>query len=209
MAGYRIDVRPFLDEIGGGVEVSDTLELDELIVGDNRFVPAEPPVFRVSVSNAGEALVAVGTITARMKTECSRCLCETETTIVGDVEGLWPRPGQEAPEDQDLTGEVDMDGTIDLEPALVAALVVEAPFAPLHDEECAGLCTVCGADLNHGSCACETATSDEHPFAALQNLRLDDEGEESDVSQMAEPDAERVSIEGSDSTAPDPSAGAE
>lgn len=175
MAGYRIDVRPFLDEIGGGVEVSDTIDMDELVVGDERFVMVEPPSFRVSVSNAGEALVAVGTVTAHVRATCSRCLRDFDTEIVGDVEGLWPRPGQPVLEDQDVSGEVDMNGTIDLAPALTAALVVEAPFAPLHDEECAGLCALCGADLNEGPCGCEDEVSDEHPFAALQGLKLDEE----------------------------------
>lgn len=177
MAGYRIDVRPFLDEIGGGVEVSDTFEMDELVVGDERFALVEPPSFRVSVSNAGEALVAVGSVTAHVRATCSRCLREFETEITGDVEGLWPRPGQPALEDQDISGEVDMNGTIDLEPALTAALVVEAPFAPLHDEECEGLCAVCGADLNEGPCGCGEEVSEEHPFASLKGLKLEqDEG---------------------------------
>jgi uncharacterized protein len=57
--------------------------------------------------------------------------------------------------------------------------VLEAPFAPLHDEECAGICPECGADLNQGPCGCETAVRGPHPFAALEGLLegTDSEGE--------------------------------
>ena len=177
MAEYRLDVRPFLDEVGGGTHLSDTLELQSLVVGDETFTMRGPVVFDVTVSNAGEAIVAVGTVKAPVTATCSRCVCEFDTEISGDVEGYWLRPGDAADGDTEVTGEVDPEGRIDLEPALLAALVVEAPFAPVHDEECRGLCVSCGADLNVEECACEAAVSDEHPFAVLKGLVVEDDSE--------------------------------
>ena len=37
---------------------------------------------------------------------------------------------------------------------ILAGLILEAPFAPLHDEDCAGICPQCGADLNTDPCDC-------------------------------------------------------
>lgn len=170
MIEYRLDVRPFLDEIGGGERVVDSIQPESLIVGDESFDFTGPASFDVMVSNAGEAFVAVGTVTAPVKATCSRCLCEFETQINGEVEGYWPRPGHEAPSDQDVTGEIDSGGAIDLGPALISALVVEAPFAPLHSEDCAGLCPTCGADLNEGPCGCEQSLDPDSPFSALKGL---------------------------------------
>ncbi len=175
MAEYRLDVRPILEQVGGSVHASDVFELDKLVVGDETFVLTEPARFDVFISNAGEALVSTGHISAAVRATCSRCLCDFETVINGDVEGYWLRPGDTAPEDEDVTGTVDEDSSIDLEPALMAALVVEAPFAPLHEEDCAGLCATCGADLNEGPCDCgQEGVSDEHPFAALKTLLNED-----------------------------------
>jgi uncharacterized protein len=176
MAEYRLDVRQILDEIGGGIHVADTIELDSLVVGDETFIPRGPAGIDVMVSNAGEALIAIGTIGIEVTAVCSRCLIEFETRIEGDVEGYWPRPGYEAPEDQDVSGEVGTDGRIDLWPALLAALVVEAPFAPLHAEDCAGLCAQCGADLNVEECKCADEPDDEHPFAALKGIFTEADG---------------------------------
>lgn len=171
MAEYRLDVRPILDEVGGSIHVVDTLEIEVLVVGEETFTLREPARFDVHISNAGEAFVSTGRVAAAVVATCSRCLCEFDTEITGEVEGYWPRPGHDVPEEEDVTGEVDAENRIDLWPALIAALVVEAPFAPLHDEECAGLCAGCGADLNIGPCECtRQETASDHPFAKLKGL---------------------------------------
>jgi uncharacterized protein len=170
MAPYLLDVRPILEEIGGSIHVADSFDMAELVVGDERFEMTQAPTVDVTISNAGEALVSIGTITAPVRTVCSRCLCSFDTEIVGEVEGYWTRPGDRAPEDEEISGAVDPEGNIDLEPALVAALVVEAPFAPIHDEDCKGLCPTCGVDLNESPCACVTDAADEGPFSALRSL---------------------------------------
>jgi hypothetical protein len=99
MSEYRLDVRPILDEVGAGVEVSDTLDLGTLVVGEESFPLREPAYFDVSVSNAGDGIVAIGSVTAPVRATCARCLCEFDHDIVGDVEGYWPRPGHEIPEE--------------------------------------------------------------------------------------------------------------
>lgn len=177
MAEYRLDVRSILDQVGASLDVSDQLQLDELVVGDERFVMRAAPTFEVSVSNTGDELVAIGSVIAPVTASCARCLCDFTSEITGEVEGMWPRPGAAPTEGEDYTGEVDSAGFIDLEPALVAALVVEAPFAPLHDEACKGLCPACGADLNTEQCSCHEEATDEHPFSALKGLLGEDVAE--------------------------------
>lgn len=174
MTEYLVAVRSILEVIGGSVRAQDTFDLDVLEVGEERFELVEPASFDVTISNAGEALVATGHITAHVRAQCVRCLCPFETTITGDVEGYWPRPGDVVPEDEDVTGEVDGEGNIDIAPALLAALVVEAPFAPLHDEDCAGLCPTCGTNLNEETCSCAQEAPENSPFAKLKGLIPED-----------------------------------
>jgi len=42
--------------------------------------------------------------------------------------------------------------TVDLRPAVRDELALAVPAYPLCREDCAGLCPVCGADLNAGPC---------------------------------------------------------
>jgi len=170
---YRVDVSDILDDLGASVEASDDLSLDPIEVGAERFVPTEAPHFDVTVTNTGTALVAMGTIIAPVTATCARCLCEFPTVIEADVEGFYIRRGDEesVPEEQEVEYVGD-DEMVDLMPALHAALVLEAPFAPVHDEECKGLCPDCGADLNEGPCGCERQNEPHGPFAALRDLDL-------------------------------------
>jgi len=174
MIPYRVDVRPLLDEIGSSVDITDSLDLGVLRVGDEEFVLREPAAFSVAVTNAGGGIVAHGRITADVTATCSRCLCSFDDRIEGDVVGFYLMSREEAPDGEDDAEEVDAEGAIDIGPALLAALVIEAPFAPLHDEDCAGLCATCGADLNEGACACAGGPDADHPFAKLESLLQED-----------------------------------
>lgn len=169
MFTYRIDVKPVLENVGGSVDVADIIDVSELVVGDHAFALLEPAAFRVTVSNAGAGIVAYGSISARVSATCSRCLCTFEDILEGEVVGFYVRSADETPHEEEAE-RVDSEGVIDIGPALMAALVIEAPFAPLHDPECAGLCATCGADLNTETCHCDKAVSDEHPFVALKDL---------------------------------------
>lgn len=176
MKQYLIDVRSILDDPGGSIMVDDAYALEELVVGDERFVLRRPASFSITVSNAGTGLVVHGTVTAEVTASCARCLCEFDDEITGDVEASFTLPGREPLEDE--TGEVGVEGKIDVAPALYAGLVIEAPFAPVHSEECAGLCASCGTDLNVAECTCAQQPQDDHPFAALQGLVTKPEGED-------------------------------
>jgi len=62
-----------------------------------------------------------------------------------------------------------IEGAIDLMEQILASLVLELPYAPLHAEDCPGICPQCGADLAEGPCDCRPGGSDS-PFAVLKDL---------------------------------------
>lgn len=62
--------------------------------------------------------------------------------------------------------------TIDLAPALREQLLLALPPPPLCKEECKGLCSACGADLNQTDCGHAQKAPDLR-WAALKNVRLD------------------------------------
>lgn len=171
MDTFRVDVKSILDNLGGTIEVVDTLPLTELNVGDEHFAIREPIHFDVRLMNGGTGIVAMGTVTAEVTATCARCLIEFPLTIEGEVDGYYVEPGniENIPEEQEVE-ELDTDGYIDLLPELMEALVLEAPFAPLHDEDCAGICPECGADLNTSPCDCAAAYDKDNPFADLGTL---------------------------------------
>ena len=177
MHPYRVDVSSILEDLGASEYVDGAFPLDRLLVGDAEFWLLEPARFAVTLTNTGSGIVVTGAVSARATTECSRCLEPFELLITGEVEGFYVQHGLETdvPEEQEVEL-IFPDNTIDLAPALLAALTVEAPFAPVHDESCAGLCPLCGCDLNVEHCDCHDAVPETHPFAALRDLLEEDPG---------------------------------
>lgn len=99
--------------------------------------------------SVSEGVLVTGTVFAPTAGECARCL----TPISGDVEitltELFAYPGSttEATTESDEVGHV-VDDTIDLEQAIIDAVGLALPFAPLCAPDCAGLCPHCGVLLN-------------------------------------------------------------
>ena len=171
MDTYRVDIQSILEVLAETIEVSDDLVLDTFEVGTEVFKPQGPAHFDVTLTNTGTAIIGMGRVTLPVLATCARCLVDFPTTIEAEVDGFYVRRGQDQdlPEEQEIEY-VDAEYKVDILPAIMAALVLEAPFAPLHDEACAGICPECGADLNEGPCDCAEAPDDLHPFASLKGL---------------------------------------
>ena len=165
----RVDVTGILDELADTIDVELEFALEPIELGPQRFVPTSEAELNVVLTYTGTGIVASGTVAVDVSTTCARCLTEFEMTVVGDVQGLYVRPGVEAevPEEQEaeeITGR-----HIDLMPAISAGFALALPFAPLHSPDCAGMCVTCGQDLSEGACSCEEDLS-RSPFAVLKDV---------------------------------------
>ena len=82
----------------------------------------------------------------------------------------------EMDDDQDFGLIDEVNGRIDLSEAVVGAVYMELPYIVLCDEDCKGLCQVCGCNLNEETCSCsqkaEEAKKEASPFAVLNSLKL-------------------------------------
>lgn len=179
MQHWNVPLADILGEHGASVIVDGELTLEKLVLGDEVFVVTEPACVAVEITNTGAGFVAMGTVKAPVRAECVRCLREFDTEIVGEVEGFYVEPGQEEglPEEQEVEF-LSQDGSVDILPALLEALTVAAPFAPLHDEECAGICPDCGCDRNETDCGCAEKPDEDNPFAKLTELLPADSDDE-------------------------------
>lgn len=174
---YPITTRGVSDALGSQRVVADEIEIGDVHLGEQLFTPVGPASFDVTLTYTGVGIVAAGKVSARFRTECVRCLQDYELDVTGDVEGFYVDAAHASgiPAEQEYEPLVDYG--IDLQPALIQALVVELPFAPLHTPECAGICPRCGADLNEGPCGCEPEEP-ESPFAKLKDVLGEGAGSE-------------------------------
>ena len=117
-----------------------------------------------------------GTLTGRMARECVRCLTLFEEDLFLNCEADFCQSPPPAPfpdsskkmrkgsrsfippidevQEQDVDTYPITEGQIDLLPALREYLILGTPPHPLCQESCAGLCQICGGNLNEDVCQC-------------------------------------------------------
>jgi uncharacterized protein len=113
-------------------------------------------------------IVVTGTVAAAWEGECRRCLQTARGGLRGEVREVYRPHAAGEPADEE-TYPLGADH-LDLRPLARDAVLLELPLAPLCRPGCAGLCPICGADLNTDRCACPPALSDPR-WAALDALR--------------------------------------
>ena len=184
-----------LASAGDALPLAGHLDLASYELGDHEFALPEGVDYDLVLTNAGEGILATGIVRAHAVGTCDRCLERAELDIAGEVDGyyLFEEPERLAEDEDEADFElVSDDRTIDLSGALLSALVMETPFVVLCREDCAGLCPVCGANLNEVDCghvaeldaARERERLSASPFAALAGLDLtgSDEAPASDAA---------------------------
>ncbi len=75
-------------------------------------------------------------------------------------------------EDDDLSTAFYEDNVIDLGQLMQEQCYLAVPMKPLCREDCRGLCSECGTNLNSGSCECRQTWVDPR-LAVLDQLRKD------------------------------------
>lgn len=161
-----LDVSDILHATADSIHQTLDVTLDALAVGPTEFTPRGQVHVDVTLTNAGTAIVAAGSVDATLTTVCVRCLGELDLPVHGELEGFYVGHGTEddLPDEQDY--EFIEGATIDIMPAVRSALIVELPFAPVHEAGCAAACPTCGQPYD--TCSCDQV--DESPFSVLRDL---------------------------------------
>ena len=124
-----------------------------------------------------EQLKLSGNLQTTARLACSRCLQDFVLGLDETIGVVLLRSlPEDAPEEidlrpQDLDTEFYDGVTIDVDLIVAEQIFLALPQKPLCQPECRGLCSGCGADLNHESCRCEKRRT-ASAFEALQSLRI-------------------------------------
>jgi uncharacterized protein len=133
----------------------------------SHVVEGEPVTLDLELQALNEGVVAKGEVSAPWTGECRRCLTQVDEVLHAEVMEIF----EEEPVEGE-TRKLDHD-RIDLEPVAREAVLLELPLAPLCREDCAGLCSECGADRNTVDCGHGLEVVDDR-WAALGDLKFDE-----------------------------------
>lgn len=126
-----------------------------------------------------EHLRVAGSVITSVSLCCSRCLMTYDSAISSDFTIFFRRgtPEEAASEEetelseQDLISAVYSGDEIDLTHEIEEQVAMEVPLQPLCSENCKGLCSECGADLNQAGCSC-SGTAFNFKFSALKDFKI-------------------------------------
>jgi len=110
-------------------------------------------------------------LSGTLPSECVRCLDPILNTTTSNFTELY---AFDQHTETELELRVPEDGYIDLSPIVREYLVLDTPTNPLCNPKCAGLCPLCGINLNKKQCDCKPDDFDPR-LAKLKDLLDKDE----------------------------------
>ena len=162
------DLRSLKLRSGEQYQDEQEIQLTPLEFGGQRYLPVPEKVaalLRVTAASTGNVFEL--DFDVRLHGPCQRCLADA--VIERRIRAReYHASGRDA--DEELRSPYVTDDKLDLSAWARDALALDLPEQILHDPDCAGLCPVCGRNLNVEPHTHEEETSDPR-WAALESLR--------------------------------------
>jgi uncharacterized protein len=158
------------------VRWAETRRIDASALAGDLLVDLGPITWEGEVSRTSTGFLLTAHLEYEQFLECPRCLTSVHVPVAASVElvvesrSSEPTLGEIELEDEDLDV-LYVDGDeLDTEPILMEQIHLNVPMRQLCRDDCRGLCTVCGQNLNEGDCACDRTSIDPR-WEGLAKLR--------------------------------------
>ena len=132
--------------------------------------------FAVHVRLDDDRVTVYGWLHSVVTAPCSRCLQDARLHVDREMEASFLKALEDAEEGEAELDEGDLDtdyysgDSIDLRAVLTEQVLLDLPMKILCSDDCKGLCSQCGADLNGDDCGCEPPVDPRlSPLAGLRD----------------------------------------
>lgn len=166
-----IDLKKVLEQNDKVIHENAHLELKSIRVSGQDFVLEETGPAEFEITNLGKKQVRIrGCAKVRTFIPCDRCLEEVEQVFDLSFERevdlkLDEEERRRSDEEYNF-----MEGTcLDTDILIQNELLINWPIRVLCKEDCKGICSICGANLNHGDCGCDREVLDPR-MAAFSDI---------------------------------------
>jgi uncharacterized protein len=134
------------------IDISATINPQDYDYKDLVF--SSPCHFKGQMENKHGLINIRGEAKADMLFTCHRCCDSFSQTYAVLIDAYYSLQSEQL----DLDGENDIytfsGETIDITPEVLRQIFMEIPMKLLCREDCRGLCSMCGTNLNNGKCSC-------------------------------------------------------
>lgn len=144
-------------------KVSADIEMEKfLYMGDEYDIIRKEPVQFSLLSVTAKTLQMKAHIVLDIEAPCSRCLepVKIPFDIETDYRFVWEDDGSVHIEEDNEPIEF-IDGyELDVDRFVSEEVMIGFPMKVLCSEDCKGICSICGANLNRGECGCDRTVLD-------------------------------------------------
>ncbi len=159
---FMLDVSGLLRGETRELKINDSVVLDD----DFDVTFLESPRIEGSVVNMSGYIELSASLTAKYETACARCLKPIKGELVLDLKYPIAETLENMDNDEYIISE---NGFINLSELVRENIILNLPMSHLCHEDCKGLCSKCGADLNLGDCGCVRVEKDPR-WSALEHF---------------------------------------
>jgi len=174
----RINVSQLLKETIGSMR-NCQVDAPLAVMDDGKECPVRG---EVRLLRTDRAILVEGTLHTEVEITCSRCLSLYNCPLSFKFnEEYFPTVDVETGASLDVPDDpacftIDKNHVLDLSEAVRQYALIGIPMKPLCREDCAGLCSACGANLNMNKCDCSSETIDPR-WLELAKLVSEQKGE--------------------------------
>lgn len=137
--------------------------------GEFRILDKTPFLFKV-VNTGNKVLKLEGTGRIVVAIPCARCLEDVPTEFPLTIERKLDMKQSEEDRIKDLDESNYITGVdLDVDRLIYNEILTQWPLKVLCKEDCKGICSQCGTNLNHGTCSCEEEPKDPR-MAAISDI---------------------------------------
>lgn len=156
---------------GYTIQQDSKLDLTEITVLGESYPVLSPDPVKLEITNSGESVLLIriqGKVSAIIP--CSRCLDDVKYDFPFHIErSVDMKLSAEEMEDSDEEYNFIQKGHLNVDQLVKNELLINWPIRVLCKEDCKGICSRCGANLNFGDCGCDREGLDPR-MAAVKDI---------------------------------------
>ena len=167
----QIHLSDITDSEGKHIQLQPELELDKISFQMGDYPILEKTPVELEITNTGNKVLelkGIGSVTVGIP--CDRCLEQVAVKIPYEIEQKLDMKKSDTERVQDLDENDYLTGMdLDVDRLVYLEVLMSWPLKVLCREDCKGICSRCGKNLNKGSCGCAEEPKDPR-IAAISDI---------------------------------------
>ena len=163
----QIHLSDVTDSEGKHIQLQPELELDKISFQMGDYPILEKTPVELEITNTGNKVLelkGIGSVTVGIP--CDRCLEQVAVKIPYEIEQKLDMKKSDTERVQDLDENDYLTGMdLDVDRLVYLEVLMSWPLKVLCREDCKGICSRCGKNLNKGSCGCAEEPNDPRKAA--------------------------------------------